>query len=118
MIALEEIEAIAQNIFPKSTISIRRINLFTIRIDLQNEWFVDIFQSGKNETKFAIHAQLGMKKIFRLDCRPEQSYKELPTFPWHFHEGAEDHVIASPFPREKRAALKGFLRYIKSVAKK
>ncbi|MBM3283595.1 hypothetical protein FJY90_05120 [Candidatus Gottesmanbacteria bacterium] len=112
MISSGEIEILAHKIFKKNVLSIRQVNRTTIRIGLIKDIFIDVFQSLKDPTKFAFHAKIEAKKIFRADCQPERKYQKLKTFPWHFHKGKEDKVITSPFSRRKRTALIQFFNYI------
>ena len=112
MISLTEIETSAQNVFGE-TVAVRQINKATIRIESSQGIFIDIFQSLRDQKKFAFHAKLKGGVIFRLDCRPERKYRKLKTFPWHFHKGSESHVVASPFSKEKKTAIVQFLSYVK-----
>lgn len=117
MISSSEIELLAYRIFKKSTVSVEQVNKTTIRIKLTKEVFIDIFQSIRDTTKFAIHAKSTAGRIFRLDCRPERKYQKLSTFPWHFHQETEDNVVTSPFSTNKRTAITQFLNFIKETGK-
>ena len=110
---LLEIEEFAKKIFGNTPFSVRQINSTTIRISLGTDTFIDIFQSVRDPKKFAFHAKLFDGGIYRLDCRPEKKYKKFLTFPWHFHDGSEEHVVVSPFATTAQNALQQFLRYIK-----
>lgn len=112
MIVLKEIEVSTKEIFGEHFSSVRQLRVETIRIQLKSGIFIDIFQSFRDETKFAIHADMGNGKIFRLDCRPERRYQRLKTFPWHFHNGSEGKIITSPFSKDKRNAISQFLKFI------
>jgi hypothetical protein len=114
MIPQTEVEILAKKIFGRNVSSVWQINKVTIRIELTNDSFTDIFQSIKDPTKFAFHARLTKGKIYRLDCRPERKYIKLKTFPWHFHKENEDKVVSSPFSSDKSKALVQFLEFINS----
>ena len=43
--------------------------------------------------------------------RPDLSWKDIPTFPKHFHNGSEDVVISSHIPDEPESALRDFLQF-------
>lgn len=113
MILLDEIEVISQKIWKYKPISVKQINKATIRIDIGENSFIDVFQSFRDQSKFAVHAKLKKGGIYRLDCRPEEKYANLKTYPWHFHERSEKTVISSPFSADKRKAIQEFLRYIR-----
>ena len=117
MISVQEIEHLAKRILRTRYSSSTQINLTTIRIGLQNNGFMDIFQSVKDEKKFAFHAQFPDGRIYRLDDRPERAYKRLATFPWHFHDGSENKVVKSPFSTLKSKALAQFFRYVHNIVK-
>ena len=51
MISVQEIEHLAKRILQTHFSSSTQINLTTIRIDIQNNGFMDIFQSIKDEKK-------------------------------------------------------------------
>lgn len=115
MISIEEIEVLTKQKLSKSIVSIQQINKATIRINLLNHSFVDVFQSFRDATKFAFHAKVSGGKIYRLDCRPEKKYQKLMTFPWHFHKGSEDNIVVSPFSTNKRRAVIQFFKFIKTT---
>lgn len=117
MILLSEIELFVLRIFGKSFhYSIWQVNKTTIRIELTKGVFIDIFQSVRDQTKFALHAKIS-EFIFRVDCRPERKYIKLKSFPWHFHNKTEENVETSPFSINKRTALTQFLRFVKKTLK-
>lgn len=116
MITKEEIELIVKGTFKDKFISIQQINKSTVRIKL-TEGFVDIFQSLRDSSKFAFHAKLKSGVIYRLDCRPERKYKRLASFPWHLHKGKEEKVVASPFSKRKKVALREFIKFINNEIK-
>lgn len=49
-------------------------------------------------------------KFFRLDNAPH--YKEIKTFPSHFHEGTEDNVRENSFGETHQERFVGFMEFI------
>lgn len=115
MIEQKEVEAIAKETFGRSFSSVKQLRVETIRIQLKSGAFIDVFQSLRDKTRFALHADMKDGKIFRLDCRPERKYQKLPTFPWHFHRGSEEKVVSSPFSANKKIAIMEFLKFINKI---
>lgn len=112
MILASEIEIAARKILDESAISVRVVNPATVRIELERNSFIDIFQSLKDPHKFAFHAKLSDGRIYRIDCQPERKYKKLKSFPWHLHDGSDNTVISSPFSIRRTLAFLQFLRFI------
>ena len=80
--------------------------------------FIDIYYSIK--CKYAYHwdRRLTKDQIFRHDNAPHQRWKDIPTFPKHFHNGSEDIVIPSYLSDNPEIALREFLNFtIKHIAK-
>lgn len=113
MIELEEIEVLVRDSLGENFSFLRQVNETTIRINLHKESFLDIFQSVRDQNKFAFHLKIADGRVFRLDSRPEKKYQKLKSFPWHLHEGSENRVVSSPFSTIKRVALKQFFAYAK-----
>lgn len=115
MISKKEIEVFAKQKLGSSFVSVQQINKATIRINLLDHSFIDIFQSLRDQIKFALHAKVGEGKIYRLDCRPEKKYQKFKTFPWHFHKESEDNIVASPFSVNKRSTIVQFFKFINKI---
>lgn len=57
-------------------------------------------------------------KIYRHDNAPHNSWKQVKTFPRHFHEGEEKNVVESRISSEPREAIRDFLGFIKGYFSK
>lgn len=115
MIFPSDVEKLCADIFKDLEVSLNQISKTTIRIELNEDSFIDIFQSLNDSSKYASHAKLKGNRIYRLDCFPEKRYSKLSSFPWHFHSKFEDNIEVSPFSTGKKQAIIQFLNYIKRL---
>lgn len=53
--------------------------------------------------------------IYRLDNFPDTNWRQVASFPLHFHDGAQDRVVASPLPDDAEAAFRGFMRFVQAA---
>lgn len=71
-----------------------------LRIYLVDKTFVDFFYTTNLKTKrFSLHWERvhidGL--IYRLDNTPDKKWRNVSTFPLHFHMKVYDQVVVSPF---------------------
>ena len=76
--------------------------------------FVDVWVSVKLSGRFGFHWERRHLDgtLFRYDNFPDPAWRAIPTFPYHFHDGAEDRVAPAPFPREARDGFRAFLTFV------
>ncbi len=56
--------------------------------------------------------RLTSNKIYRHDIAPHEKWRDVPTFPKHFHNGSEDVVVSSNIDDNPELAVKEFLRFV------
>ena len=89
-----------------------------LRLYLCDGSFIDIYYSIKCKYSYHWDRRLTKDQIFRHDNAPHQRWKDIPTFPKHFHNGSEDIVIPSYLSDNPEIALREFLNFtIKHIAK-
>jgi len=86
-----------------------------LRIFLVDGSYIDVWFSIRRPNTFAFHWERrgidGM--IYRYDNIPDRRAQELSTFPKHFHEGSEDHIVERDFGDRPDEILRNFLSYVR-----
>ena len=110
-IAEVEFSDIVKEVFPIS---------YKIRIILIDNSFIDANLSKKLPGRFGYHWECKdiSGAIFRYDNFPDKSWKNISTFPYHFHKGSQENVKASPFPLAIIDGFRAFMEFVRSKVKK
>ena len=84
-----------------------------IRIVLKDESFIDIWFSLKLKGRYNYHWERKLIDglIFRHDNAPHLRWKDIATFPKHFHDGSEDIVVSSHISDSPESGLREFLSF-------
>lgn len=93
------------------------VDINEIRIILTDGSFIDVWFSLKLEGKYSYHweRQFIDGAIYRHDNAPHLRWKDIPTFPEHFHNGSEDKVEAGYISEDHEAALREFLDFARKL---
>ena len=92
-----------------------------LRVYLIDKSFIDVFFSEKSKIfRFSIHWERKHidNKIFRLDNTPDKKWRDVSTFPLHFHSGEYDKVVIPPFDTDKKSLeqfVREFLYFVKKI---
>lgn len=92
-----------------------------LRIYLIDGTFIDFFYSTRLKTpRFAIHWERRHldKTIYRLDNTPDQKWKQVKTFPLHFHSKEYQNVVVPPFNvslDSLEETVRRFLGFVKDI---
>jgi len=114
-----KLKDIAEVEFNDIVVNVIVTDLNEFRIILIDGSFIDVWFSLKLEGRYSYHWERKFidGSIFRHDNAPHIKWKNIPTFPKHFHNGSEDIVIASDISDDPELALKeslGFaLKYLR-----
>jgi hypothetical protein len=89
---------------------------FKLRIILTNHAFIDVHLSRKLPDKFGFHWECmdNSGTIYRYDNFPDQQWKLIPTFPYHFHNGEPNKVELSPFPPDVIEGFRAFMNFVRA----
>ncbi len=92
---------------------------YKLRIVLVDNSFIDVNVSKKLSGKFGFHWECRDREgtIFRYDNFPDKSWKNIPTFPYHFHKGSQENIEASPFSLTIIDGFRSFMEFIRSRVK-
>jgi hypothetical protein len=84
-----------------------------LRIVLMDGSFIDVWFSLKLEGRYSYHWERKFidGSIYRHNNAPHQRWKDISTFPKHFHEGSEDTVVPSYISDNPEPALREFLSF-------
>jgi len=87
-----------------------------LRIFLVDGSFMDVNLSQRLPDKFGYHwERMDMAKtIFRYDNFPDKDWNHVSTYPYHFHDGSQNHVKASPFPLSVIEGFRAFLAFVRT----
>jgi hypothetical protein len=85
-----------------------------LRIFLKDESFVDVWLSTSGKYSYHWEHRHIRGLIHRHDNAPHSRWKQIKTFPKHFHDGSEDNVIESTISNNPREAIREFLNFIRS----
>jgi len=116
MVTLESLSRIAELEFSDIVGTTFRLQN-KLRILLNDTSFIDVYLSQKIENKFGFHWETKDKDlhVYRYDNFPNTKWKELSTFPYHFHNGSQENVILPPF---KEDVVQGFIEFMEFVRDK
>ena len=89
-----------------------------LRLYLCDSSLIDVHFSIRGKYSFHWDRRLTTNKIYRHDNAPHQRWKDIATFPKHFHNGSEDTVVPSHIPDNPELALREFLSFaVRHIAK-
>ncbi|NPV07016.1 MAG: hypothetical protein HPY83_03505 [Anaerolineae bacterium] len=87
-----------------------------LRILLRDGSFIDVWFSLKLIDRYAIHWERRAMDgtIYRHDNAPHRDWAHVATFPSHFHDGSEEHVVEGSISPVPETALRQFLAFARS----
>lgn len=80
-----------------------------LRIILSDKSFIDVGVSYKRANRFSFHWECKDDLIYRYDNFPDKQWENVSTFPFHFHNGSQNDVEASPFSFEIITGFREFM---------
>ncbi|MFH1824371.1 MAG: DUF6516 family protein [Candidatus Firestonebacteria bacterium] len=92
---------------------------FKLRFTLIDGSFIDVYLPAKESSGFAFHWEHRHidKLFYRYDNYPDIKWRNIKTFPYHFHNGRQDKVIAAHFDKEVIEGFKDFMDFVRSKLK-
>ena len=115
MIDLQEIKSIIEIDFRDIIDRIIITEINEMRIFLKDDTFIDIWYSLKLKDRFSYHWERKFKDgtIYRHDNIPHNSWRNVHTFPKHFHNGDEKEVTESYVHSDPETGIREFLRFVR-----
>ena len=119
IINIEKLKDIAEIEFEDIVELIIVTDINQLRIFLKEGSFIDIWFSLKLKNRYSFHWERKMVDgtIYRHDNAPHKSWKNLKTFPKHFHSGSEDNVTESTISEKPEEGLREFLEFVRQKIK-
>lgn len=110
---LDNFKQIIENEFLDIVESILRPSEEKLRVILIDKSFIDIRISQKVKNRFDFHWERRHidGKIFRYDNFPDIHFKNLKSFPEHFHYEKENKVVESKFRKSPELGFKDFMNF-------
>jgi hypothetical protein len=85
-----------------------------LRLDIVDGSLLDVFLSVSGRYSYHWERRLTpATTIYRHDNAPHTRWRSVASFPRHFHNGAEDHVIASQISEDPQEAIREFLAFVR-----
>jgi len=108
IIDTKKLKDIAEVEFNDIVVDVILTDLNELRIILVEGSFIDVWFSLKLEGRYSYHWDRKFidGSIYRHDNAPHLKWKEIATFPRHFHNGSEDIVDPSLISDNPELALK------------
>ena len=90
-----------------------------LRLILVDGSFIDVWYSLKLKNRYSYHWERKAidNKIYRHDNAPHSRWQTIATFPKHFHDGNEKHVVESYINDIPEEALREFLFFARKIIK-
>lgn len=90
-----------------------------LRIFMIKNSFVDVNISKRLSDKFGFHWEVMNQAgtFFRYDNFPDKAWGGVSTYSFHFHNGSQMAVEASPFPLTIIEGFRAFLEFVKAKMK-
>jgi hypothetical protein len=86
-----------------------------LRLNLIDGSYADIFVSALGRYSYHWERTVqGEKFVYRHDNAPHTAWRQVPTFPKHFHDGSEANVVASYLSSVPEQAVREFCRFIRT----
>lgn len=88
-----------------------------LRLYIGDESFLDIWFSKQLEGRYAYHWERRHvdNTIYRWDNAKHEAWKNVSTFPHHFHNCTEDNVSESLLPNDASGSLRFILEFIRDL---
>jgi len=85
-----------------------------LRVLLTDTSYVDVWAARKLSGRFGFHweRQYLDGHIYRYDNFPDTNWSDVSTFPFHFHNGAQNTVIAAPFALTREQGFRDFMAFV------
>ena len=84
-----------------------------LRLDIADGSMLDVFISTGGRYSYHWERRLiSSRDLYRHDNAPHNRWRDVSTFPKHFHDGSEGYVIESDISESPQDAIREFLTFI------
>jgi hypothetical protein len=112
---ISRLREIAELEFGEIVVDTKSPDLNELRIMLVDGSFVDVWFSLKLKGRYSYHWECKAidGTIYRHDNAPHKLWREVVTFPKHFHDGSEERVQGSAISEVPEEGLREFLAFVR-----
>lgn len=88
-----------------------------LRVLLTDTSYVDVWASRKLSGRFGFHWERRHLdgRIYRYDNFPDTDWSSVATFPFYFHDGEQEHVVAAPFAPTLKQGFREFMAFVRQL---
>ncbi len=117
MVNVERLREVAEVEFSDLVIEAIVPDSNELRIILIDGSFIDVWFSLKLVERYSYHWERRAidGSIYRHDNAPHSRWQTVATFPKHFHNGSEAHVVESDISENPEEALREFLAFARNM---
>ena len=85
-----------------------------LRVLLTDTSYIDVWVSHTLQGRFGFHWERRHLdgSLYRYDNFPDTHWENVATFPFHFHRGDQDTVIAAPFASSLEQGFREFMNFV------
>jgi len=85
-----------------------------LRVLLTDTSYMDVWASRKLSGRFGFHWERRHldERFYRYDNFPDTNWSGVSTFPYHFHDGDQNMVVASPFALDLEQGFREFMAFV------
>jgi hypothetical protein len=111
---LEQLRRIAEVEFADIVVQTNFIGA-KLRVLLTDASYVDVWASRKIGGRFGFHweRQHLDGTLYRYDNFPDTQWAQVSTFPFHYHDGDQENVVAAPFAQTLEDGFREFLSFVR-----
>lgn len=85
-----------------------------LRLDIVDGSLLDVFVSVSGRYSYHWDRRLaGRDDFYRHDNAPHNRWRDITTFPKHFHDGSEHNVLESAISDDPQQAIRDFLAFLR-----
>ena len=116
IIDTQALQQIVDNEFAKYVNNVQEPFINELRIKLNDDSFVEVWYSINLENRYSYHWERKHidGSIYRHDNAPHIKWKDIETFPKHFHNKSEENVEASYISDKPENAIREMMNFVKN----
>jgi hypothetical protein len=86
------------------------------RLFLSDGSYIDLWLSRRLQERFGFHWERRHLDgtMYRYDNFPNTAWRDVATYPRHFHSGSQDTVIAPQFSADLLAGFRDFMSFVQT----
>jgi len=116
IIDTQALKQIVDNEFAGFVNNVQEPFINELRIKLNDDSFVDVWYSINLENRYSYHWERKHidGSIYRHDNAPHIKWKDIETFPKHFHNKSEENVEASYISDKPENAIREMMNFVEN----